>query len=64
MTETDRRPHWEAAYSAKEERSVSWFQETPSPSLGLLAFVGAVSPSSSSVLSIIDIVGGISRLVG
>ncbi|MBY6240358.1 trans-aconitate 2-methyltransferase [Methylosinus sp. Sm6] len=49
--------HWDSVYAAKGETEVSWFQETPSPSLELLHLVAR---SSSAV---IDIGGGESRLV-
>jgi SAM-dependent methyltransferase len=52
------RAHWDTVYTTKGESEVSWFQETPSPSLGLLRLVGA-RPSSA----IIDVGGGASRLV-
>ena len=58
ITMTDRQAHWENVYTTKGEAEVSWFQETPVPSLELLALVGA-QPSSA----IIDIGGGASRLV-
>ncbi len=54
----DRQSHWEQVYTSKGEQEVSWFQQTPGPSLELLALVGA-GPSSS----IVDIGGGASRLV-
>jgi SAM-dependent methyltransferase len=50
--------HWENVYSTKGEKEVSWFQESPGPSLALIAEIGAV-PNSA----IIDIGGGASRLV-
>lgn len=50
--------HWDSVYAAKGEAEVSWFQETPTPSLELLDLVGA-RPFSA----IIDIGGGESRLV-
>lgn len=50
--------HWENIYSTKGEVEVSWFQETPVPSLQLLALSGA-KPSSA----IVDIGGGASRFV-
>jgi SAM-dependent methyltransferase len=50
--------HWEAVYSHKGEQEVSWFQESPEPSLELIARAGA-TPASD----IIDIGGGASRLV-
>ncbi|MFZ0495399.1 MAG: transposase [Methylocella sp.] len=55
---TDQQAHWENVYTTKGEAEVSWFQETPVPSLELLELVGA-QPSSA----IIDIGGGASRLV-
>jgi SAM-dependent methyltransferase len=58
MTTTDRKAHWENIYTTKGEAEVSWFQESPVPSLELLELVGA-QPSSA----IIDIGGGASRLV-
>jgi SAM-dependent methyltransferase len=58
MTTTDRKAHWENIYATKGEAAVSWFQESPVPSLELLELVGA-RPSSA----IIDIGGGASRLV-
>jgi SAM-dependent methyltransferase len=56
--ESDLRGHWEKIYAAKGEDEVSWFQETPEPSLDLLRLIGA-APSSA----LIDIGGGASRLV-
>jgi SAM-dependent methyltransferase len=58
MESGDRRSHWEGVYAAKAEAEVSWFQETPAPSLDLLRLIGA-RPTSS----LIDIGGGASRLV-
>jgi trans-aconitate methyltransferase len=55
---SDRKAHWESVYSSKGEQDVSWYQETPAPSLDLLHLVGA-KPDSA----IIDIGGGASRLV-
>lgn len=55
---SDRKAHWENIYSTKGEAEVSWFQETPTPSLELLVLVGA-RPTSA----IVDIGGGASRLV-
>ena len=51
----DRQAHWNAAYTAKTENQVSWFQETPARSLALIA---AASPKGS----VIDVGGGASRL--
>jgi trans-aconitate methyltransferase len=53
-----RTAHWENVYTTKGEREVSWFQESPAPSLELIDRVGA-NPASD----IIDIGGGASRLV-
>lgn len=50
--------HWEKVYAVKEEAEVSWYQETPEPSLELLALVKAQLNAA-----IIDIGGGASRLV-
>jgi SAM-dependent methyltransferase len=50
--------HWEGIYTTKGETEVSWFQETPAPSLELMALIGATRRSA-----IIDIGGGASRLV-
>ena len=58
MASEDRQAHWDAAYSAKGEAGVSWFEDRPTTSLELIAEFGA-TPSSS----IIDIGGGASRLV-
>jgi SAM-dependent methyltransferase len=58
MTNPSRQAHWENVYETKGEREVSWFQESPAPSLELIVLVGA-TPSSA----IIDIGGGASRLV-
>jgi SAM-dependent methyltransferase len=58
MSTTDRETHWENVYTTKAETEVSWFQETPAPSLDLLGLTGA-----KSLTAIIDIGGGVSRLV-
>src|SRR6478752_5005162 len=58
MTSESRQSHWENVYTSKGEDEVSWFQESPAPSLALIAEVGA-GPTSG----IIDIGGGASRLV-
>lgn len=58
MTDPNRRSHWETVYGSKGEQEVSWFQDSPEPSLSLIALTGA-GPSSA----IIDIGGGASRLV-
>jgi SAM-dependent methyltransferase len=58
MISTGGQAHWEKVYTTKGEGEVSWFQETPVPSLELLQLVGAHTSSA-----IIDIGGGASRLV-
>lgn len=58
MQHDSRRAHWESVYTGKGEDEVSWFQETPAPSLELIAQVGAIPASA-----IIDVGGGASRLV-
>ena len=58
MNDVRRQDHWEKVYTAKGENEVSWFQETPAPSLELIELVGAIRSSG-----IIDIGGGASRLV-
>jgi SAM-dependent methyltransferase len=57
MNDADRQNHWENVYSTKGENQVSWFQETPAPSLELIELAGAIRSSA-----IIDIGGGASRL--
>lgn len=49
---------WDKVYSVKGEEEVSWYQETPEPSLELLALV-----ETQLNAAIIDIGGGASRLV-
>lgn len=58
MTNPSRQAHWENVYTSKGEEEVSWFQDSPHPSLDLIAATGA-TPASA----IIDIGGGASRLV-
>jgi SAM-dependent methyltransferase len=58
MGDASRQAHWENVYTTKGENEVSWFQQSPSPSLELIAQTGAVNHSA-----IIDIGGGASRLV-
>jgi SAM-dependent methyltransferase len=58
MESESRQAHWENVYASKAENEVSWFQETPAPSLALIAEIGA-APSAA----IIDVGGGASRLV-
>lgn len=54
----DRQAHWEGVYGSKTETEVSWFEQTPAISLGLIKRAGA-KPDAP----IIDIGGGTSRLV-
>ena len=58
MGDTSRQAHWENVYTTKGENEVSWFQESPAPSLELIVQTGAAHRSA-----IIDIGGGASRLV-
>ena len=58
MSDASRQAHWENVYTTKDESQVSWFQEIPAPSLGLIELVGANLSSA-----IVDIGGGASRLV-
>jgi trans-aconitate methyltransferase len=58
MTISGRGAHWQTVYESKGEGEVSWFQESPSPSLELIALADA-EPTSS----IVDIGGGAARLV-
>jgi len=57
-TAEQRQAHWQAVYSTKGEREVSWFQETPAISLELIHATGAGRDAA-----LIDIGGGASRLV-
>ena len=58
MKSTDRQAHWQNVYTTKAENEVSWYQETPVPSLDLIAATGLSKDGS-----IIDVGGGASRLV-
>jgi 2-polyprenyl-3-methyl-5-hydroxy-6-metoxy-1,4-benzoquinol methylase len=58
MTDTGGKVHWEGVYNSKGEHEVSWFQESPQPSIELIGLAGA-KPNAA----IIDIGGGASRLV-
>ncbi len=58
MSEPDLRSHWENVYATKDEREVSWFEESPAISLDLIRATGVKADAS-----IIDIGGGASRLV-
>ena len=50
--------HWNDVYATKKEAEVSWYQETPDPSLELLTLVKVQLNAA-----IIDIGGGASRLI-
>jgi SAM-dependent methyltransferase len=58
MENAGRQAHWENVYTTKGENEVSWFQQSPAPSLELIVQAGATRQSA-----IIDIGGGASRLV-
>lgn len=58
MGNVTRQEHWQRTYETKSEPEVSWHQDSPEPSLGL---VTAAAPSPES--PIIDIGGGSSHLV-
>ena len=58
MENASRQAHWENVYTTKGENEVSWFQQSPAPSLELIVQAGATRNSA-----IIDIGGGASRLV-
>ena len=58
MENESRQAHWQNVYTSKGENEVSWFQESPAPSLALIAEVD--TPPDAGI---IDIGGGASRLV-
>ena len=58
MNDANQKAHWEIVYSTKGEKEVSWFQESPVPSLDLID-MGRPQPGSA----IVDIGGGASHLV-
>jgi trans-aconitate methyltransferase len=58
MSDVSRKAHWENVYTTKGEKEVSWYQDSPAPSLELIALTGL--PISAEI---IDIGGGASRLV-
>ena len=58
MVDASTKDHWEKVYTTRDETDVSWFQESPSPSLELIE---QLKPGKDA--SIIDIGGGASRLV-
>lgn len=56
---TDTKQHWENVYETKTDQEVSWYQETPTTSLELIA-----SFNLDKGASIIDVGGGNSNLAG
>jgi len=54
----DRRAHWNDAWTSRNPETVSWYQERPEPSLGLIKAVSAPSDA------IVDVGGGASELAG
>ncbi|MFN3347987.1 class I SAM-dependent methyltransferase [Pseudorhodoplanes sp.] len=54
---TARQSHWQNVYATKGEGEVSWFQESPKPSLDLIELTGVGRDAG-----IVDIGGGASRL--
>ena len=58
MTQASPKDHWEAVYTTtKDEADVSWFQDSPVPSLELIE---QARPNHDA--AIIDVGGGASRL--
>lgn len=57
MESKSRQAYWQNVYTSKGESEVSWFQESPAPSLELITQLGATANSA-----IVDIGGGASRL--
>ncbi|MEQ9634697.1 MAG: class I SAM-dependent methyltransferase [Devosia marina] len=55
---SERQDHWQGVYSTKGEDEVSWFEESPAFSLGLLDAAGLGQEHA-----LVDIGGGASRLV-
>jgi trans-aconitate methyltransferase len=58
MVDASTKEHWETVYTTKDETDVSWFQDSPSPSLELIE---RLEPGNDA--GIIDIGSGASRLV-
>ena len=58
MNDVSRQAHWEHVYGSKAENEVSWFQQSPAPSLELIELCRPASDAA-----IVDIGGGASRLV-
>lgn len=55
---SQRQKHWETVYETRQPSALSWTQEVPQPSLGIIASLNL--PKSAAI---IDIGGGDSRLV-
>jgi hypothetical protein len=53
-----REAHWNAIYTSKSERDVSWFESVPELSLAMLEAAGMAADSC-----VIDVGGGTSRLI-
>lgn len=58
LEESNKVSHWERVYQTKSPREVSWTQEEPQPSLGLIIDSGIAKDAP-----VIDVGGGDSRLV-
>jgi len=58
MTANERQTHWQRVYQTKGEQEVSWSQQDPQPSLGLIEKF-----ARDTRASVIDVGGGASRLV-
>lgn len=58
MSEHSRLAHWQSVYTSKDEKEVSWFQDSPTTSLDLIELTRVDRKAA-----IIDIGGGASRLV-
>ena len=51
MEDASRQAHWENVYTTKGESEVSWFQQSPAPSLELIVQAGATAIRPSSTLA-------------
>ena len=58
MSDPSRQTHWQGVYTSRGEKEVSWYQDSPAPSLDLIALTGAARGTA-----VVDIGGGASRLV-
>lgn len=58
MAEPNLKDHWNQAWSTNDSTKVSWFQESPAPSLELIE-----RHASDTACSLVDIGGGASTLV-